>query len=192
MQNNNLEILNAKKNLLSLLKERAFKKGDFILSSGRRSNFFIDCKRVILSAIGHELVGLTFLETLKDWMPINAVAAVAVGGCPLASAVSTISRLKQPPGIDAIYIRKERKDHGTGNIIDGTEFLQKKSRVAVLEDVLTTGASLRWAIEKLLEKDFIVPVAIVLVDREEGGKETLEDLNIPIVSMFKKGDFINE
>ncbi len=180
----------ARARLLDLLRTCAYRKGEFVLASGRRSNFFIDCKEVILRAEGHMLVGRVFLEALRAYLPLDAVAAVAIGGCPLASAVSTVSQL-EGAGLDALYIRKERKDHGTGRLVDGLGALRGPSRIAVLEDVLTTGGSLRFAVEQLLGSGHSVPVAAVLVDRLEGGREALSDLRVPIESIFTRGDFID-
>jgi len=179
-----------KQRLLELLVTHAYRKGEFTLASGRKSDFFIDCKQVILRAEGHLLVGQVLLHELRRFFPLGAVAAVAIGGCPLASAVSTVSQIGGC-ALDALYIRKERKDHGTGQQIDGLGALRGPSRVAVLEDVLTTGGSLRFAAERVLEAGHSVPVAVVLVHREEGGDEALADLGIPLVAVFRRGDFIH-
>ena len=174
--------------LLELLATHAYKKGEFVLASGKKSNFFIDCKEVILRGEGHVLVGHVLFHALQDVAPLDAVAAVAIGGCPLASAVSTVSTMIGAP-LDALYIRKAKKDHGTGQQIDGLGVLKGPSKVAVLEDVLTTGGSLRFAVERIIAAGHEVVAAIVLVDRQEGGIVALEDLNIPILSIFRKKDF---
>jgi orotate phosphoribosyltransferase len=176
--------------LLEMLRALAYREGEFVLASGRKSNFFIDCKQVILRAEGHVLAGRALLGALAAYAPLDAVAAVAIGGCPLASAVSTLSYL-EGGRLHALYIRKERKDHGTGRLVDGLGALSGPSRVAVVEDVLTTGGSLRFAVEKVLEQGHRVPAAVVLVDREEGGEKALEDLGVPLVALFRKGDFVH-
>lgn len=179
-----------KARLLHLLRTLAYRKGEFVLASGRKSDFFIDCKQVVLRAEGHVLVGSVLLDVLKDFYPLDGVAAVAIGGCSIASAASTLSHLQGRP-LDALYIRKDRKDHGTGQQIDGLGALTGSSRIAVLEDVLTTGGSLRFAARKIIESGHSVAVAVVLVNREEGGEGVLRDLNIPLVSLFRKRDFID-
>jgi orotate phosphoribosyltransferase len=176
--------------LLELLKAHAYRKGEFTLASGRKSDFFIDCKQVALRAEGHFLVGKVLLSVLKDFFPLDAVAAVAMGGCPLASAVSTVSHM-EGHGIDALFIRKERKDHGTGQRIDGLGALSGRGRVAVLEDVLTTGGSLRFAVEQVLAAGHEVVAAVVLVNREEGGDAVAGAMAVPVVSIFSKRDFID-
>lgn len=177
--------------LLQMLKKYSFKTGAFILSSGRRSNFFIDCKQAVLKAEGHYLTGKTLFETIKPYMPINLAGAVAVGGCPLASALSTISYIEGSP-IDAIYIRRERKDHGTGKQIDGVEHIKEGSRVVILEDVLTTGASTKFAAELIKSKGAEVSLCVVLVDRQEGGIDILRDEGLNVVAIFTRKDFFDE
>jgi orotate phosphoribosyltransferase len=186
-----VDAVESSRRLLELLRTHAYKKGEFVLASGRKSNFFIDCKQVILRAEGHALVGSVMLSSLERFFPLDAVAAVAVGGCPLASAVSMASHARGED-IDALFIRRERKDHGTGRQIDGTGALAGPSRVAVLEDVLTTGGSLRFAVDLLMEAGHEVVAGLVLVNREEGGEEVLADLGIPLVSIFRKRDFIDD
>ncbi len=176
--------------LLELLRTLAYREGEFVLASGRKSNFFIDCKQVILRAEGHVLAGRALLDALRPYEPLDAVAAVAIGACPLASAMSTLSHL-DGGRLHALYIRKERKDHGTGRLVDGLGALSGPSRVAVIEDVLTTGGSLRFAVEKILEQGHSVPVAVVLVHREEGGEKALEDLGVPLVALYRKGEFVH-
>ena len=104
--------------------------------------------------------------------------------------MSTVSHLKGQ-GINALFIRKERKDHGTGRLIDGLGAVPGASNVAVLEDVLTTGGSLKFAAEQVLDAGHKVVVAVVLVDREEGGDAVGKELNVPLVSIFKKRDFVH-
>ena len=95
--------------LLGLLRERGFRRGNFVLSSGKESDFFIDCKPAVLSAEGHVLVGQALIGQIRDVVgPISAVAGVELGGCPLASAVASASGTSHDP-IDAVYIRKSTK-----------------------------------------------------------------------------------
>src|SRR5262249_679669 len=139
----------ARAKLLERLRRDAYRAGTFTLVSGKTSDFFIDCKRVCLTAEGHALVGeglfeqLSALEAAGRVGPIDGVAGVALGGCPLASAVSLWSQLRSHP-LDALYVRKEAKDHGTRALIEGA--LRPGARVALLEDVLTTGGSSRAAV----------------------------------------------
>jgi len=176
--------------LLALLARDGWKRGTFTLASGRTSDFFIDCKEVILAAEGHHLAGHLVYRALAPFFPLDAVAGVVVGGCPLASAASCVS-FALPNPLDALLVRMERKDHGTGRRIEGPSRGGRARRVAIVEDVLTTGGSLRRAAEAVAGEGHQVAAAVVLVDREEGGREALADLGFPVVSVFRKKDFFD-
>src|SRR5689334_6225739 len=123
--------------LVELLRRRSFEKRRVILASGRESDFFIDCKQAILTAEGHALTGALMFEALALLPEADAVAGVELGGCPLASAVSLTSYLRGRP-LDAVYVRKEAKDHGTKKLVEGDKSIANGTRVALLEDVVTT------------------------------------------------------
>lgn len=186
---------NVRARLLELLRTNAYRAGTFTLASGKTSDFFIDCKKVILTAEGHALTGeamfdeVAALEASPDnnVAPVDCVAGVALGGCPLASAVSLTSQLRGRPW-DALYVRKEAKDHGTRALIEGTA--KPGARVALLEDVLTTGGSSRAAIDRLREAGFVVPLVVALVDRREGGVEALRAHGVYVSALFHRGDFV--
>src|SRR5580704_12684243 len=111
--------------LVELLRERSFERKRVVLASGRESDFFIDCKQAVLTAEGHALVGEVMLEALAALAvaaPIVAVAGVELGGCPLASAVALTSFQRGAP-LDAIYVRKDAKDHGSRRTIEGNAHL---------------------------------------------------------------------
>jgi orotate phosphoribosyltransferase len=154
--------------LLALLTLRSFAKKKVVLASGKESDFFIDCKQTVLSAEGHALTGALMFEALP---PCDAVAGVELGGCPLASAVSLVSYERGAPK-DAVYVRKEAKDHGSKRLLEGQ--LAPKSRIAILEDVVTTGGSTLKAAEKLRFAGHEVVGVVALVDRLEGGREAIE------------------
>ena len=175
--------------LLALLTERSYAKRDVVLASGRKSNFFIDCKQTVLTAEGHALVGAQMLEALALLpKPVDAVAGVELGGCPLASAVSLVSFQKNKP-LDAVYVRKDAKEHGSKRLLEGNNGLKKAARIAILEDVTTTGGSTLKAATKLVEAGYVVAGVIALVDRQEGGREAIEAAGYPMVSLFKREDF---
>src|SRR5215467_8781324 len=113
----------ARARLLQLLTSRSFERKRVVLASGKESDFFIDCKQTALTAEGHALIGaLMFDEAAK--MKVAAVAGVELGGCPLASAVALISFAKNAP-LDAIYVRKAAKDHGSQRMLEGNTRLDK-------------------------------------------------------------------
>ncbi len=177
--------------LLELLRQRSFRQGRFTLASGRESDFFIDCKQTVLTARGHVLVGKVMLGALDKLPACEAVAGVALGGCPLASAVSLTSELQGRP-LPAVYVRKATKDHGTRRLVEGDAALRPGIPVVLLEDVITTGGSTLKATEALKSADVNVVGVVVLVDRREGGAEALEAASLPLTSVYTRYDFIPE
>ncbi len=176
--------------LLELLRTRAFERKRIVLASGRESDFFIDCKQAVLSAEGHALVGDVLLSTVRSALPAcAAVAGVELGGCPLASAVALTSFTRGTP-LDALYVRKDAKDHGTRRLVEGSARLPAGSAVALLEDVVTTGGSTLKAADKLRDAGFVVVGVIALVDRLEGGRESIEARGLLLVALYTRDDFI--
>ena len=179
----------ARARLLDLLRERAFERKRVVLASGRESDFFIDCKQAVLTAEGHVLVGQAMLEALAALGPCAAVAGVELGGCPLASAVALTSYNGGTP-LDAVYVRKDAKDHGSRRLLEGSSRLPPGARVALLEDVVTTGGSTLKAAAKLRDAGFAVTGVVALVDRLEGGREAIEADGVRLVALFTRDDFI--
>jgi orotate phosphoribosyltransferase len=177
--------------LVELLKERSFEKKRVKLASGRESNFFIDCKQTILTAEGHALVGRLMFEALGQLGAVDAVAGVALGGCPLASAVSLVSFQAGAP-LPAVYVRKERKDHGSEKLIEGDKGLKSGARIALLEDVITTGGSSLKALEVLRAAGCQVAGIVALVDRLEGGREAIESAGVPLIAITTRADFMSD
>jgi orotate phosphoribosyltransferase len=185
----------SRQRLLEQLRTDAWRRGTFRLASGRESDFFIDCKQVILTAEGHRLCGEVLCGVIRAeglGEEADAVAGVALGGCPLASAVSLTSALGGGRAWDALYVRKEPKDHGTAQRIEGRVSLAASLRVVLLEDVLTTGGSSRVAVEALRADGHTVLAVVALVDRREGGREALEAMGLRVVPVFSRADFLGE
>ncbi len=179
----------AHERLLALLRERSFARRKVILASGRESDFFIDCKQTALLAEGHALAGEAMLERARAFAPV-AVSGVELGGCPLASAVALLSFQRGTP-LDAIYVRKKAKDHGSERLTEGNSHLPRGSRVVVLEDVITTGGSTLQAIERLRAAELDVVGVVALVDRLEGGRAAIEEAaGVPVHAIFTRTDFI--
>ena len=174
--------------LLELLKLLAYEQREVTLASGRKSNFYIDCKQAVLTAEGHFLVGWLINRLLAERAPeVEAVGGLTMGADPLASAVSTMSYLAGRP-LQAFYVRKEAKGHGTGQWLEGIKNLRPGMPVAILEDVVTTGGSALKAIARAREFGLQVAVVVGLVDREEGGAEILQ-AEAPLHTLFRKRDF---
>lgn len=179
-----------------LLQELSCQAGRVTLSAGGQSDFYLDCKRTVLTAGGHYHAGWLILRLLSLRAPtVRAVGGLGLGAYPLASAVSALSYshnifrayAKRRP-IDAFYIRQEPKPHGTRAWIEGK--VEPGTRVAILEDVVTTGASTLRAFERTTDYGLQVETIIALVDREEGGRQNIETKSgVPLFAFFCRSDF---
>jgi orotate phosphoribosyltransferase len=176
--------------LLQLLRELSFERRKVILASGKESDFYIDCKRTALTAEGHVRVGRLLFDRIRQLRPlVRGAGGLTLGADPLASAVAVASFLAGEP-VDAFIVRKEPKGHGTGQWIEGRKTIPDGSRVAVLEDVITTGGSAVKAIERCRAEGLVVAGCFALVDRQEGGREAIEALGVPVDSLFTRADFL--
>jgi orotate phosphoribosyltransferase len=178
--------------LLALLTRRSFAHRPdqpFQLSSGKTSPYYLDGKRTTLDPRGAMLVGRLCFERLKG-RGIAAVGGLTLGADPIALAVALTSELSGEP-MRAFIVRKEAKGHGTQNWIEGG--LDPGSRVAVVEDVVTSGRSICQAIQRVREAGHAVVAVLSLVDREEGGAKAVEEASgLPLESLFRLGDFLKE
>jgi orotate phosphoribosyltransferase len=179
--------MTAHERLLEMLRERSFARKKVVHASGKEIDFFIDCKETVLSAEGHALVGALMLDALASFEPFDAVAGVELGGCPLASAVASESFARKRPK-DAVYVRKEAKDHGSKRVLEGR--IPDGSTLAILEDVTTTGGSTLKAVEKLRALGHRVCGVVTLVDRMEGGREAIEQAGLRFIAIYTRRDFI--
>jgi orotate phosphoribosyltransferase len=172
---------------LAILKEKSYEKKKVVLSSGRESDFYIDCKQATLDAEGAILTGKLFCEMLEEDGMAEAVGGITLGADPIVTAVSLTSALRGNP-IPAFIIRKEPKKHGTSQWIEGIKNLRQGMKVAIVEDVVTTGASTLRAIERAEEAGLVVSRVLCLVDRNEGGAEFLAEKGYRLEPMFRKED----
>lgn len=177
--------------LVALLRERSFERKRVILASGRESDFFVDCKQAVLTAEGHALAGEVLFDMLAELPKCDAVGGVELGGLPLASAVSLVSHQKGND-LPALYVRKQRKDHGSAKLVEGDKAMFPGIRVVLLEDVITTGGSSLKAVEALRAAGAEVVGIAALVDRLEGGADAIREAGLPLVSVATRRDFIPE
>lgn len=176
--------------LLELLRIHSFARRTVTLASGRQSDFFIDCKQTALLAEGHVLIGQVMLSAVRGLSATPlAVAGVELGGCPLASAVS-IASFGNGATLDAIYVRKDVKDHGSKRTLEGNTHLPSGANIVVLEDVVTTGGSTLKAVEKIRAAGYAVHDVIALVDRLEGGREAITSAGLSLHAVFTQRDFM--
>jgi len=176
--------------LLDLLKKKAYTRGKVILTSGKESDFYIDCRPVTLHPEGAHLIGKLLFDLLQSSPEaIHGVGGMTMGADPIATAVSLTSYLEGKP-ISAFVVRKEPKKHGRGLWIEGISNLPEGAAVAIVEDVVTTGGTTMKAIERAKEEGLRVIRVLALVDREEGGRENLEKLGYKLESLFTRQDFL--
>ena len=177
--------------LLSLLARTNFKLGQFKLSSGGTSDYYIDCRTTTLHAEGGRLTGEAILDLLKEHnIHAEAVGGLTMGADPIVSNVSTASawRAQQHSGSPLIHgflVRKAEKAHGTGRRIEG--FCSEGARVIIVDDVCTTGASTINAIEAAREAGMIIAAVVCIVERQEAkGRPAVETAaqSAPFLSLF--------
>jgi len=182
--------MDLRERLLDLLKRKAYTRGKVILTSGKESDFYIDCRPVTLDPEGAYLVGKLLFERLLTCREVvRGVGGMTMGADPIATAVSLTSYLEGRP-FPAFIIRKEPKKHGRGLWVEGISNLPDGAAVAIVEDVVTTGGSTIKAIERAREEGLKVVQVLALVDREEGGKENLKKLGYDLEALFTRRDFL--
>jgi orotate phosphoribosyltransferase len=176
-----------KKRLIELILERAFKYSEepvFRLVSGRMSNYYFNCKAVALHPEGMHLIGNIIFDLIKD-LDVRGIGGLTLGADPIAYAVAYTSYLKGKP-VEAFVIRKTPKAHGTMQWIEGN--VKEGDRVVIVEDVITTGKSTIEAITRAKEAGLEIVKVIVLVDRQEGGKEAIGALGYKVDSVITRDE----
>jgi orotate phosphoribosyltransferase len=179
----------ARDQLLELLATNSFRLGEFTLSSGGKSDYYIDCRTTTLHAHGAELTGRVFLDLIQQqgWNP-QAVGGLTMGADPIVVATSVISSQVGAP-IHGFLVRKAEKAHGMGRRVEG--FQEKGARVVIVDDVCTTGGSTIQAIEAAREFGFNIAGVACLVERlEAGGRPAVEKAaaTAPFISVFTSND----
>lgn len=175
--------------LRAILKEKSVLFGEFTLVSGAKSDFYVDSKMTTLDPRGADLIGDLGWERLKAYtaekdLELDGVGGLTMGADPIALAVALRAFQTDKKVLQAYCIRKEPKGHGRGKQVEGD--FKEGARVAVIDDVITTGGSTLKAIDAIRQAGGVVPVALVLVDREEGGRAAIEAEGVPVVSLFTK------
>lgn len=176
--------MNERERLLELLKSKALEIRKVTLSSGRTSDYYLDCKRVTLSPEGAYLTAKLMLEMICP--EVSAVGGLTLGADPIVSSIAVLSHM-QGRDLSALIVRKEPKKHGTMSFVEGPR-LEKGAKVAVVEDVVTSGASLLRAIERIAAAGYQPVQALALLDRQEGGKEAIEEKGFVLQALFSRDD----
>lgn len=174
--------------LIELILDRSFQyaeQPDFTLASGKKSNFYFNCKPTTLSPEGMFLVGHLLYDLVRSRKraKIQAVGGLTLGADPVAGAIAYTSYLKGEP-LESFVVRKEPKKHGTMQWIEGQ--VKKGGRVVIVEDVITTGGSTEKAIVRARECGLRVEGVVILVDRQEGGREKIREMKIPCDALLTR------
>ena len=174
--------------LLALLAERSARRGHFVLSSGRTSNLYIDARLTTMSPAGLPLIGRLALEAVtREFGETDSVGGLTLGADPIAYSIAYASAATARP-IRAFTVRKETKAHGTGRLIEGP--YQSGDRVVVIEDVITTGGSALKAVEALQAHGARLLGVLALVDREEGGRESIENAGLRVLALARASEIL--
>ncbi|GAB4485767.1 MAG: orotate phosphoribosyltransferase [Thermodesulfovibrionales bacterium] len=176
-----------KDDLVRLILEKAFKYSEepvFKLVSGRMSNYYFNCKAVTLHPRGMHLIG-SLIFTMIRGAGVKGIGGLTLGADPIADAVAYTSYLQGAP-IEAFVVRKTAKSHGTMQWIEGN--ISPGDRVAIVDDVITTGASTIEAITRAREGGLEIVKVIALVDRQEGGRENIEALGYSVDAVVTRED----
>ena len=171
--------------LRQILLEKSVVRGRvFKLASGKTSDFYVDARVTTLDPEGAYLSGRIFLEMLGGF-PVDVVGGYSIGADPIVSAIAVLSFMEKRP-LPAFIIRKEEKSHGTGKMIEGN--FRRGVRVVLFDDVITSGGSILKGAREVESQGGRVEAVMALLDREEGGREAIEQAGYRFFSVFKKSD----
>lgn len=181
---------NDREELRDLLRARSVKRGDFVLSGGTRSTFYVDARVTTMSGSGQLLIGRVGLDAMDaaDWKP-QCVGGLTLGADPVAYALAHAAT-REGRELDAFTVRKEAKAHGTGRRIEGG--FQPGADVVVIEDVVTTGDSALRAIQVVEEAGARVLGVLTVVDREDSGRDRLERAGYALVALFTASELLGQ
>lgn len=178
----------ARDTLLGALRRRSLRTGDFVLSSGQRSNYYIDARTTTMSGEGQASIGVAALQLLDELgVKPDLVGGLTMGADPVACSIAHAATLAGRD-INAFSVRKKAKEHGTGRRIEGP--FDSGRDVIVVEDVITSGGSALEAVDAVREAGGHVIGVFTLVDREQGGRERIEQTGLPVLAMFTASELL--
>lgn len=173
--------------LLALMRSYAYREGQFRLSSGQTSDYYIDSKKVTLHPLGALLVGSLLLDLVPT--EAEAIGGLTLGADPIVTAVSLVSALKRPAQtVGAFIVRKEIKKHGSQQWLEGTT-LEPGSKVVIVDDVVTTGASGLQAAVRAEEAGCQILKILAIVDRSQGGRDLYTEHGYTFEFLFEVSEF---
>ena len=174
--------------LARLLFKLSYIEKEVTLTSGRKSTYYFDCKQTALHPEGGYCIGRLFLDMLAG-RGLAGVGGMTLGADPLVSAVTVLSYIDKSP-LPGFIVRKQSKGHGTNQYLEGLANFAPGARVAVLEDVVTTGGTLIQACERVRDAGLEVATVLCVLDREEGGRENLAQAGYSLESIFTREDLL--
>ena len=159
--------------------------GEFTLASGKKSSYYLDCRRVTLDSIGANLIAEGMLDLLGNDLP-DAVGGMAIGADPITASMITVAGQQGRP-LKGFIVRKESKAHGKGRDVEGP--VEAGNSIVIVEDVVTTGGSSLKAIEKVLQAGLKVRGVLAIIDRLEGGAEAFQEAGYELQTLLTVRDF---
>jgi orotate phosphoribosyltransferase len=174
------------KRLAELIKRDALQFGDFILASGKRASYYLDCRKLTLDGEAANLIADGILDAVYDDLP-DCVGGMAIGADPISAAIIVRSWQRQMP-LKGFIVRREPKQHGTGKQVEGP--VAAGMRALIVEDVITTGGSSLKAIEYAREFGLLVDRLIAIVDRGENSKQVFAEVGVNFAALFHVNDLV--
>jgi orotate phosphoribosyltransferase len=177
-----------KRRLAKLLLEKSYREGEFTLSSGKKTNYYFDCRQTALHPEGAWLIGNLFADMIRD-IPAVAVGGMALGAAPLVTATSVVA-WQRGRSLAGLLVRQEAKGHGAKQYVEGLANVVHGDRVIMLEDVVTSGASVLRACLRVQEAGLTVAAVCAILDREEGGREAVSAAGFELKSLFTRPELV--
>lgn len=171
--------------LLDLISAKALQRGEFTLASGKKANYYLDCRTITLHPKGANLVAQGMLDAIGDDLPI-AVGGMAIGADPITASIVTIAGQRDLP-LRGFMVRKEPKGHGTGKQVEGP--VEPGDEVIIVEDVITSGGSAIQAVDAAIAYGLKVRRVIAIIDRLAGGEEAFAKKGLQLTTLCTVKDF---
>jgi len=162
--------------------------GKVRLSSGKETDFYFDGRQVSLEPEGSVLIASLMLDEIERFGGVDAVGGLTSGADPITSSIGVLAHQRGVP-LRLFYVRKEPKSHGLGKLLEGPQ-IPRGARALIVDDVITTGKSILQTRDALRAEGVTTVGAMVIIDREEGGREVLEREGLKVLSLFRKRDFL--
>ena len=181
-------MIEMKRRLAALLLEKSYREGEFTLSSGQKTDYYFDCRQTALHPEGAWLIGNLFAYMIQD-IPAAAVGGMTLGADPLVTATSVVAR-QQGRFLPGLLVRKEAKGYGAKQFIEGLANVAPGDRVIMLEDVITSGASVLKACRRAQDAGLTIAAVCAILDREEGGRDAVSAAGFELKSLFTRPELL--